>query len=143
MFFDELKVGFKRQLQNVRIEKDKMIEFARLYDNVPLHTDEEYAQNTPFKQVIAPGMFSFLSVWAEYLKVDFFGEELLAGKSTKVEWFKPVFALDELNGVVTVTKLTERNEKNGIVEITIDVTNQNGELVLSSLTEAVVKKKIK
>lgn len=143
MFFDELKVGFKRQLQNVKIEKDKMIEFARLYDNVPLHTDEEYAQNTPFKQVIAPGMFSFLSVWAEYLKVDFFGEELLAGKSTKVEWFKPVFALDELNGVVTVTKLTERNEKNGIVEITIDVTNQNGELVLSSLTEAVVKKKIK
>lgn len=143
MFFDELKVGLKRQIRSVKIEKDKMIEFARLYDDVPLHTDEKYAERTPFKQVIAPGTFSFLSVWAEYLKVDFFGEELLAGKSTKVEWFKPVFALDELSGVATVTKLTERNEKNGIVEITIDVTNQKGELVLSSLTEAIVKKRIK
>lgn len=143
MFFDELKVGLKRQLESVKIEKDKMIEFARSYDDVPLHTDEKYAEHTPFKRVISPGMFSFLSVWAEYLKVDFFGEELLAGKSTKVEWFKPVFAFDELSGVATVTKLTERNEKNGIVEITIDVTNQKGESVLSSLTEAIVKKRIK
>lgn len=143
MFFDELKVGLKRQLESVKIEKDKMIEFARSYDDVPLHTDEKYAERTPFKRVISPGMFSFLSVWAEYLKVDFFGEELLAGKSTKVEWFKPVFAFDELSGVATVTKLTERNEKNGIVEITIDVTNQKGESVLSSLTEAIVKKRIK
>ena len=30
------------------------------------------------------------------LEVDFFGEQLLAGKSTKIEWLKPVFAQDVL-----------------------------------------------
>ncbi len=39
---------------------------------------------------------SFMSVWAKYLEVDFFGEKLLAGKSTKTEWIKPVFADDVL-----------------------------------------------
>lgn len=142
MYFNDLKIGLKRELKSVEVERDKMIEFARLYDDVPLHVDEEYAKKTPFKQIIAPGMFSFLSVWAEYLKVDFFGEELLAGKSTKVEWFKPVFACDELKGVATITALTERNEKNGIAEVTIEVFSQTGELVLSGVTEAIIKKRI-
>ena len=82
---------------------------------------------------------SFMAVWAKYLEVDFFGEELLAGKSTKIEWIKPVFAGDVLTGNATITALTARNEKNGIVEVTIEVFNQNGELVLTDITEAIVK----
>ena len=82
---------------------------------------------------------SFMSVWAKYLEVGFFGEELLAGKSTKIEWLKPVFANDVLSGKATVTNLQRRNVKNGLVEITIEAYNQSGELVLTNVTEAVVK----
>ena len=56
-------------------------------------------------------------------------------------FFKPVFAGDELSSEVVVTKLTERNEKNGIVEITFYVKNQNGDLVLTNVTEMIVKRK--
>ncbi|MBP3704158.1 MAG: hypothetical protein J6I98_01375 [Clostridia bacterium] len=70
---------------------------------------------------------------------DIFGEELIAGKSTKIEWFKPVFAGDVLTGKARVTNITRRNAYNGIAEITIDVVNQNGELVLSDVTECVAK----
>ncbi len=139
MYFNELKVGMAVDIEPATIEKEKMLEFARDYDNVPLHTDEEYAKNTPFGKLIAPGVMSFLSVWAKYLEVDFFGEELLAGKSTKIEWFKPVFANDVLTGKATITKLTQRNEKNGIAEVTINAYNQKGELVLTNITEAIVK----
>ena len=124
------------------IEKQKMMDFARIYDNIPLHTDEEYAKSTPFGGLIAPGVMSFMSVWAKYLEVDFFGEQLLAGKSTKIEWHKPVYADDVLTGKATITKLVRRNEKNGLVEISISAYNQNGELVLTDVTEAVVKCKI-
>ena len=82
---------------------------------------------------------SFMSVWAKYLEVDFFGDELLAGKSTKIEWLKPVFADDVLTGKATITKLEKRNAKNGLVEISIDVYNQNGDLVLKDTTEVIVK----
>ena len=136
-----MKIGMTVDIAPAHIGKEKMIAFAKDYDNIPLHTDEEYAKTTPFGKLIAPGVMSFMSVWAKYLEVDFFGEELLAGKSTKIEWIKPVFAEDVLTATATITALTPRNEKNGLVEITIDAYNQNGELVLKDVTEAVVKRK--
>lgn len=141
MYFDDLKIGMTVETAPAMIEKEKMMAFARDYDNIPLHTDEEYAQTTPFGKLIAPGVMSFMSVWAKYLEVDFFGKELLAGKSTRIEWFKPVFADDVLSGKATITKLVNRNRKNGLVEVTIEAYNQNGDVVLTDVTEAIVKRK--
>ena len=139
MYFNELKIGMTVEVEPITIEKEKMLDFARNYDNSPLHTDEEYAKNTPFGKLIAPGVMSFMSVWNKYLEVDFFGNELLAGKSTKIEWLKPVFAGDVLTGKATISALTPRNAKNGIAEVTIEVFNQKGEKVLIDTTEAIVK----
>ncbi|WP_303805927.1 MaoC/PaaZ C-terminal domain-containing protein [Ruminococcus flavefaciens] len=79
-----MKLGMTVNVAPAVIDKDKMLEFAKEYDDVPLHTDEEYAKTTPFGKLIAPGVMSFMAVWAKYLEVDFFGDELLAGKSTKI-----------------------------------------------------------
>ncbi len=143
MYFDDIKIGMTVDIPPTVIEKEKMLSFARDYDNIPLHTDEEYAKSTPFGGLIAPGVMSFMSVWAKYLEVDLFGKELLAGKSTKIEWFKPVYPNDILSSKAVVTDLTKRNNKNGIVEISIEAYNQNGELVLTNITEAIVKSRIK
>ncbi len=139
MYFEDIKLNTVIELAPAVIEKEKMIAFAKDYDNIPLHTDEEYAKTTPFGRLIVPGVMSFMSVWAKYLEVDLFGEELLAGKSTKIEWFKPVFADDVLTAKAEVTKLTPRNARNGIVELTISAYNQDGVLVLTDVTEAIVK----
>lgn len=139
MYFDELKIGMTVQIPPAVIEKQKMLDFARTYDNIPLHTDEEYAKASPFGQLIAPGVMSFMSVWARYLEVDFFGEELLAGKSTKIEWHKPVYCNDILTGQAVITDLVRRSERNGLVEITIEAYNQKAVHVLSNVTQAVVR----
>ncbi|MBQ8639366.1 MAG: MaoC family dehydratase N-terminal domain-containing protein [Lachnospiraceae bacterium] len=139
MYFDDLKLGMSVEIASAVIEKQKMMEFAYAYDNIPLHTDEEYAKASPFGRLIAPGMMSFMSVWARYLEVDFLGKELLAGKSTKIEWHKPVYAEDVLRGRAEITNLVKRNARNGLVEVTIEAYNQKGEHVLSDVTEAIVK----
>ncbi len=139
MYFEDLQIGMTREIAPAVIEKEKMLDFARLYDNIPLHVDEEYAKTTPFGRLIAPGVMSFMAVWAKYLENDFFGEELLAGRSTKIEWLRPVFADDVLSATATVTNLTRRNPRNGLVEISIEAKNQKGETVLTNVTEAVVK----
>ena len=139
MFFEDLKLGMTVEIAPTVIEKEKMMAFARTYDPIPLHTDEAYAAASPFGKLIAPGVMSFMSVWDRYLEVDFFGEELLAGKSTKIEWLKPVYADDVLTGKATITNLVPRNAKNGLAEITIEAYIQNGELVLTDVTEAIVK----
>ena len=143
MYFEEFKLGSKTQIEPAFIDKNEMIDFAKKYDNIPLHTDEEYAKSTVFKKLIAPGVMSFMAVWAKYLEIDLAGDELLAGKSTKIEWIKPVFAEDVLTSFCTVTKLTKRNEKNGIVELTFEAFNQNNELVLTDITEMIVKCRFK
>ena len=55
---------------------------------------------------------------------------------------KPVFADDILTGKATITNLVKRNTKNGLAEITIQAYNQNQQLVLTDVTEAIVKCKM-
>ena len=139
MYFEEFEAGTQLNIDNVVIDKNDMLDFANKYDYIPLHTDEEYAKKTMFGNLIAPGVMSFMAVWAKYLEADLAGEQLIAGKSTKIEWKKPVYADDVLNAVCTISKLIKRNEKNGLVELTFEVFNQKGELVLTDVTEMIVK----
>lgn len=139
MYFDEVKLGMEIDVTPVVIEKEKMMDFARLYDNIPLHTDEEYAKNTHFGDLIAPGVMSFMSVWVKFLEMNVLTDAFLAGKSTKMEWLKPVYANDTLYGKAKITRLEQRNAKNGLVEVTVDIYNQKGEKVLVDQTEVIVK----
>ena len=60
MYFEDLNVGMSKTLKPGIIDKDKMLAFAKEYDNVPLHTDEDYALGTRFGKLIAPGVISFI-----------------------------------------------------------------------------------
>ena len=62
MYFEEFVLGMQTEIDGAAIEKSKMINFAKRYDNIPLHTDEEYAKSTFFGKLIAPGVMSFMSV---------------------------------------------------------------------------------
>lgn len=139
MYFEEFVLGSEIKIAPAYIDKTEMIDFAKKYDNIPLHTDEEYAKTTLFGNLIAPGVMSFMAVWAKYLEINLAGKELIAGKSTKIEWIKPVFADDVLSGVCKVSNLVKRNPKNGLIELSFEVFNQNGELVLTNVTEMIVK----
>ena len=49
MYFNELKIGMTVDIEPVVIEKQKMLDFANTYDNIPLHTNEEYAKKRRLK----------------------------------------------------------------------------------------------
>ena len=142
MYLDDLSTAMKIDIPASHISREQMIEFAKLYDPFPLHHDDEFAKNTRYGQLVAPGVMSFMSIWANFIRLNVLGDELIAGKSTKIEWFKPVFAGDTLTGKARITNITPRNKYNGIAEITIEVFNQHGELVLTDVTESVVKRNV-
>ena len=48
MYFDDIQLGAAYDLEPVAIKKEQILSFAREYDYIPLHTDEEYAKSTPF-----------------------------------------------------------------------------------------------
>ena len=139
MYFDDFKLHTVTPIVPVTIQKEKMTAFAHEYDPLPIHTDEAYAEGTRFGALIAPGVMTFMSIWAEYIRLNLFGDELVAGKSTKIEWHRPVYAGDVLTAQAEITALTRRNAGNGIVEVTVTAHNQHGVHVLTDVTEIVVK----
>ena len=139
MYFEDFKIGMTVDTDPVVIEKEKMMAFAKDYDNIPIHTNEEYAKKTRFGDLIAPGVMTFMSVWVKYLELDYFGDEFIAGKSTKIEWLKPVYANDVLVGKASITNLVKRNARNGLVEVTVNIYNQDNVLVTKDVTEVIVK----
>lgn len=139
MYFEEFTLGMTREIPAAPVEQEEMLTFANRWARQRVHIDEEYAKTTRFGRLLAPGIMSFLVVWAKFYEDDLFGEQLIAGRKMSIEWMGPVFAGDVLTGKVTVTGLTRRNAYNGIVETTIEAYNQNGELVLTNVSESVVK----
>ena len=139
MYLDDFVIGTEYEIPEAEIEREEMLKFARRYDPFAIHLDEEYAKKSRFGGLISPGLYSLLVVWKQFVDLELFGDELVAGKSTKVEFLKPVYPGDVLSGTARVINVTRRNQYNGIAEVSITVRNQKGEVVLTDLTEAVVR----
>ncbi len=142
MYFDDFTVGQEFKIESITINKEKMLKFAQDYDPQPIHLNEDFAKKSKFGVVIAPGIMSFMSVWAKFVESNIITQQFIAALSFRVDWFSPVFADDVLKGKATINKLTARNPYNGIVEIRITITNQEGTLVMDTTTEAVLERRV-
>jgi len=140
MYFEKFFVGQTFIIEPFAITREQIIDFAASYDPLPLHLDEEYAKTTRFGGLISSGVLSFMSLWVHLVEEhDPFGDDMVAGKSNHMEWFAPTYPNDELRGTVTVTKLTKRNNYNGIIEIEIDGWNQDDTHTLHGGAEVIVR----
>lgn len=139
MFFDELRVGQTFSVRPVTITEEAIRSFALAYDPLPVHLDAAYAATTPFGGIIAPGVMSFMAVWAEFLKTNGWGANFVAGKSTKIEWLAPVYPGDVLRGEARIMELVAHKPGSGIVYLAVDVYNQHGVKVMFDTSELVIK----
>ena len=80
MYFEDIAFHATVSVPGVTIEKEKMLAFAHEYDPCPLHVDEAYARSTHFGGLIAPGVMSFMTVWAKYLEQAFSTHEDITKK---------------------------------------------------------------
>lgn len=138
MFFDDFTLGQEFKFDSASICLRNMLAFAHEYDPMPVHTDKQWGEESRFGDIIAPGIMSFMAVWANFVRKNIISEQFIAGKSFRVNWFIPVYDEDVLTGKAIITRLVERNPYNGIVEIRIVIHNQKDELVMDTYTEAII-----
>ncbi len=141
MYFEEIEKDREIDLGQTLIEKKEMLAFANAYDPSPIHTDEEFAKQSRFGELLAPGTLSFIVNWAKWIRTGIMGEELLAGTSCLMEWLNPVFDGDILTGIAIVTDKKINNKYNGTITVIIKAFNQDGVQVVNSVSKAVIKRK--
>ncbi len=139
MYFEHINVGDCISLPPLKVDKDDMVAFAKRFNPVPMHIDEEYAKTTRAGALTSSGLYTFALMWAEYVADDFGGEQTIAGTSMKLDFLAPVFAGDTLEGKATVTDKRERNAYNGIFTVKIEV-SANGKPALTAFVDTVVKR---
>ena len=117
------------------ITESDVVAFAGLTgDWHPLHTDAEYAAQSPFGQRIAHGMLTLiigstlvlrLGTYAYLPKsfIAFYGIE-------RVRFTRPVMLGDTIHSVNRVEQVTMKDETRGILQYHGEVLNQRDEVVL-------------
>jgi 3-hydroxybutyryl-CoA dehydratase len=138
-YFNYYEVGETWRSKGRTITEADIVNFASLSgDWYPLHTDKEYAKQTPFKQRIAHGMLvlsaaSGLLLYEPGVVVAFYGIENL-------RFVKPTFIGDTIHVEMTVTALEDKGNGTGVVSACQEVKKQTGEAVAVSIVKVLLNK---
>lgn len=123
--YASLKIGDSFSL-SATLTKDKVMEFAELTgDKNPIHVDEHYASNSPFKKTIAHGFFVG-SIFSRILGCHFPGNGTIYLNQT-MKFLKPVFVGETITGTVEVIS---KDETKKWVTLKTSVVNSRNKIVV-------------
>ena len=133
LYFEEFQPGMEIATQGRTITEADIVQSAGLSgDYNPVHTDAEFARQTPFGQRIAHGLLVTSVVSGLAMQTGILEGTVIAFREIK-DWrfARPVFIGDTVHAVLKVeaTKALPRLG-GGAVDIRITVKNQRGETVI-------------
>ncbi len=141
--FEDLEVGETVALGSTTVTREMIFAFAREFDPLPFHLDEEAA-----KKSLLGGLAS--SGWqTAALTLKLLGDSFLNGIAadgglgfSDLKWLKPVMVGDTIVATARIAALrrSTRHPERGIMTLALSVENQKGEPVmtmsLANLVEA-------
>ena len=144
-YFDDFHVGESFETEPNFISKDEIIDFASKYDPQAFHLDEESARNGPFGQLTSSGFMTLGKSFTQIFNTDVFnGSSMGAWGLDELRWTKPVYPGDTLKTKVEVLekKLSSKNPIKGTVRLKQTVYNQNEDVVMTWISNSMIKVKI-
>jgi itaconyl-CoA hydratase len=131
--WEDFPVGRTVTTAGVTVTESHLVQFAGLTgDYYPVHTDAEWAAQSPFGQRIAHGPLTFsLAVGCMY-QSQFYGDAIVAWLgATQIRATAPVFIGDTVHVFATVTgSRASKDPSRGIVDLDYKVRNQRDEDVM-------------
>lgn len=136
IYFDDIEVGYRRELGSYSFTADEIKRFARQFDPQPFHIDEEAAKRSHFGGLVASGWHTasvFMKLQSRMIN-EIGADIRKSGPSPgyrNLRWLKPVFAGDTLTYSTEVVRKRELASRPqwGIVFSHITAVNQRGDLV--------------
>ena len=132
--FEDLAIGETVTLGAVTITREMIFDFARAYDPLLFHLDEDAAKRSLLGGLAASG-WQTAGLSLKMLVDAFLGKIASAGGLgfTNLKWKKPVLKGDTISGTATIASLrrSRSHPQWGIVGIDLDIRNQHGIQVMT------------
>ncbi|MBO6838716.1 MAG: MaoC family dehydratase [Alphaproteobacteria bacterium] len=141
-YLEDYTVGEVIVAPPVRFDEDYIVDFAKEYDPQGIHIDKDYAESGPFGGLIASGFQTVAASFASFLRMGLFVDVSLAGPGMdEIRWVRPVRPGDSLTPHVTVAEARRSRSKpdRGILHLSWDVRNQDGDTVLTMSSMTMIK----
>jgi acyl dehydratase len=133
MYFEDFEVGatIEHPLRRTVTEADNTWFSAMTMNPQPLHMDEEFSKDSPFRARIMNSIFTLGLITGMTVYDMTLGTTLGNLGFTEINFPKPVFHGDTLRSRTTVVskRLSKSNPQSGIVTARHEGLNQRGEIV--------------
>jgi acyl dehydratase len=133
-YFEDFAVGEVYELGVRSLSQEQIIAFARDYDPQPFHVDPMAAKSSMFGTLIASG-WQTIAVFMSLLVNGLLNDTASMGSPgvENIQWLKPVKPGDRLAGRIRVLESIPSKSRpdRGIVKTQGEMTNQNGDLVMT------------
>ncbi len=144
LYFDEFELGHKFVTVARTITEADIVSFAGLSGDYNLiHTDAEFAKNTPFKQRVAHGLLVLSIISGLANRSGFIEGTVLAFREIKQWKFsRPLFIGDTVHAeIVVIAMKALARLGGGSVDLEFKVKNQDGEITMKGLWNVLVQSK--
>lgn len=145
-FFEDVVVGSKRRFGQYEVTREDVLQFATKFDPQPFHLDDEAAAGSMFGNLAASGWHTCAMTMR--MMVDSLKDQPRASLGgagiDELRWVKPVYPGDVLRCETEILdKRRSRSKPHmGIMRQRTSTFNQHDELVLTMITNIIIKTRI-
>jgi acyl dehydratase len=132
--YEDLALGEVIELAPTTVTKQMIFDFAREFDPLPFHLDEEAAKASLLRGLASSG-WQTLGLTLARLSAGFLNSIASEGGLgfTDLKWRRPTMVDDTIAGTATISALRRSKSRpaSGIVTLALDVRNQRGESIMT------------
>lgn len=141
-YFEDMRVGDRMTGDTYVVDRDELVEFARKWDPLPFHVDEE-AGRLAFGSLTAPGTYVLAVKQALVHRLPERHAVIASSGYDEVRFHEPVRPGDTLTLVrewVSKRASTSKPDR-GVVTLRLSLLNQHGRIVMSHLDTILVRRR--
>ena len=144
LYYDDLAVGqVLRSPRAIRVERERLISFAREFDPQPAHLSDAAAAASQFGELVASGWHTGCITMRLTTETFSFAAGGLGAGIEKMNWLRPVKPGDELRVEITVVAMRPSHSRpdRGLVTFRTVTLNQNDEAVQEMTTNVLAARR--
>ncbi len=140
LYFEDIETPSRTVGPSAVVDKDEMIAFARVWDPLPIHVDEEVGKAV-FGSLTAPGLFILALKQRLLHQLQEFPAVIASLGYDEVRFHKPVRPGDTLTLIIdwSEKRLSKSRDDRGVVVQRLSLINQDSEEVMSHIDTILVR----